>query len=126
MGGMTDTAARPLALGIKRGLAHHCPNCGEGELYARYLKVNPTCAACGHDLSQYRADDGPAYFTILLIGHLVVAPLFFFPFMWELSPWIVLPVSLIGLTALVLAMLPRAKGAVVGLLWANRVKADNY
>jgi len=119
-----DTTPRPHALGIKRGLAHRCPNCGEGALYARYLKVAPNCEACGHELGQYRADDGPAYFTILLVGHLVVAPLFFFPFMWELSPWLIVPGSLIGLTALVLLTLPRIKGGVIGLLWANRVDPD--
>lgn len=120
----TDNAPRPHGLGIKRGLAHRCPNCGEGALYASYLKVAPNCAACGHELGQYRADDGPAYFTILLVGHLVVAPLFFFPFMWELSPWLIVPASLIGLTALVLLTLPRIKGGVIGLLWANRVDPD--
>jgi uncharacterized protein (DUF983 family) len=120
----SDSAPRPLGLGIKRGLVHHCPNCGEGELFYRYLKVNPECEACGHDLTQYRADDGPAYLTILLVGHLIVAPLFFFPFMWEAPPWIVAPLALLGLTSAVLLLLPRIKGGFIGLLWANRITAD--
>eukprot|EP01030_Chromulinospumella_sphaerica_P023226 gene23226-23244_t len=113
----TSDARRPVALGIKRGLKHHCPNCGEGELFGRYLKVEPECAACGHDLSQYRADDGPAYLTILLVGHLLVAPAFFFPIMWETSPWIIVPAALLALTGAVLALLPRIKGGFIGLLW---------
>jgi uncharacterized protein (DUF983 family) len=120
----TSDVRRPVGLGIKRGLKHRCPNCGEGELFARYLKVNAECPACGHDLSQYRADDGPAYLTILLVGHLIVAPAFFFPIMWETSPWIIVPVALAALTGLVLAMLPRIKGGFIGLLWANRVTKD--
>lgn len=115
---------RPLGQAIKRGLNYRCPNCGEGKLYRGYLKVVPACEACGHDLSQYRADDGPAYLTILLVGHLVIAPMFFFPVMWEASPWIVAPIALSALTALVLIVLPRIKGGFMGLLWANRITGD--
>ena len=121
MSAMTDTAqTRPLMTGLLRGLRHRCPNCGEGKLYRGYLKIAPACDACGHDLSAYRADDGPAYFTILLVGHLVVAPMFFFRFMWEASPWLIVPGALGGLTALILLLLPRIKGAFVGALWAIR------
>ena len=40
-----------------------------------YLKVRDECAVCGEELHHHRADDGPAYLTILLVGHLM-APLF--------------------------------------------------
>ncbi len=125
MNAMSNSSSpRPVGLGIKRGLKYCCPNCGEGALFGRYLKVNPECAACGHDLSQYRADDGPAYLTILLVGHLLIAPAFFFPVMWETSPWIMVPAALAALTAAVLVLLPRIKGGFIGLLWANRVTKD--
>jgi uncharacterized protein (DUF983 family) len=111
---------RSVGLGLKRGLQHRCPACGEGRLYARYLKVEPHCEACAHPLGDYRADDGPAYLTILIVGHLIVAPLLLFPFVWEWTPWAVLPLTLIPLAAAVLLLLPRIKGAWVGLLWATR------
>ncbi len=121
MSAMTETAqTRPFMTGFLRGLRCRCPDCGEGRLYSRYLKIAPACDACGHDLSVYRADDGPAYFTILIVGHLVVAPMFFFPFMWEASPWLVVPVALVALTTLILVLLPRIKGAFVGGLWSIR------
>jgi uncharacterized protein (DUF983 family) len=104
-----------------RGLKHRCPECGEGKLYWRYLKVEPTCQTCGHELGRYPADDGPAYFTILLIGHLVIAPLLLFPIIWQASPWISVPGTVIPLAALVLLLLPRIKGAFIGLLWRLRV-----
>lgn len=115
-----DAEHRPFMTGLSRGLKHRCPNCGEGKLYKGYLKAEPACAACGHDLSAYRADDGPAYFTILLIGHLLIAPILLFPIIWEASPWIVVPVSLTLLTTVVLAVLPRIKGAFIGGLWSIR------
>jgi uncharacterized protein (DUF983 family) len=106
-----------LFLGLRRGLLGRCPNCGEGKLFASYLKVEPVCAACGHSLARYPADDGPAYFTILIVGHLVVAPLLVFPWIWQADPVIVLPFTLIPLLVLTLALLPRIKGAFIGALW---------
>jgi uncharacterized protein (DUF983 family) len=104
--------------GMKRGVLHRCPNCGEGRLYTRYLKVDLDCEVCGHDLARYPADDGPAYFTILIIGHLFVAPLLLFPFIWKLSPVLVVPLTVLPLAGLTLLLLPRVKGAVIGALWA--------
>jgi len=113
----------PLGLGVKRGLAHRCPACGKGRLYRRYLKVEPTCEACGHALGEYRADDGPAYMTILLIGHLVVVPVLFLPFIWQWPVQYVLPIHLIPLAPLILLALPRIKGAFIGALWATKAEA---
>jgi uncharacterized protein (DUF983 family) len=113
--------AHPLFRSIGRGLAHRCPACGKGRLYGRYLKVEPTCRACGHELSLYPADDGPAYLTILLTGHLIIGPLLFFPIVWQASPFKVLPVLLGGLTAVVLAGLPRIKGGWIGMMYALQV-----
>jgi uncharacterized protein (DUF983 family) len=104
--------------GMKRGVLHRCPNCGEGRLYTRYLKVDLDCEVCGHDLARYPADDGPAYFTILIIGHLFVAPLLLFPFIWKLSPVLVVPLTVLPLAGLTLLLLPRVKAAVIGALWA--------
>lgn len=118
---MPDTA-RPFLPSVLRGLRGRCPKCGEGKLFWRYLKVSPACEACQHDLASYPADDGPAYLTILLVGHLVIAPLLLFPFVWEASPALVLPLTLIPLVAITLVALPRIKGAFIGVLYANGVK----
>jgi uncharacterized protein (DUF983 family) len=84
--------------------------------------VSPECPACGHDLDQYPSDDGPAYFTILLVGHLVVAPLLVFPFIWKQPAAVVVPAVLIPLVVLTLVILPRVKGAVIGLLYSLKVR----
>jgi len=114
---------RTLWLGVRRGLAHRCPDCGRGRLYHRYLKVDDACEVCGHPLGEYRADDGPAYVTILLVGHLVVAPLLLLPFIWQWPTSVVLPMTLIPLAILVLIALPRVKGAFLGAMWAAKAPA---
>jgi uncharacterized protein (DUF983 family) len=119
---MSSTPAPSFLTGLKRGLLHRCPNCGDGRLYMRYLKVDPECEVCGHDLADYPADDGPAYFTILIIGHLFVAPLLLFPFIWKAPVGIVLPLTVLPLAALTLVLLPRVKGAVIGALWAIKLR----
>ena len=111
---------RNVGEGMRRGLAGRCPNCGEGRLFCGYLKVAPTCEACGHDLSLYRADDGPAYFTILIVGHLVVAPLLCFSFIWTWNPILVTVLTLSLIVVCCLALLPRVKGAFLGVMWATR------
>jgi uncharacterized protein (DUF983 family) len=110
--------SRSVLQGILRGARGRCPNCDGSKLFHRYLKVQPECEACGHDNGRYRADDAPPYFTIFLVGHLVIAPLLLFPWIWEADPFLVVGVTLPALAILSMALLPIVKGAVVGLHWA--------
>lgn len=114
---MRETA-HPIGPSVLRGLAGRCPSCGKGRLFWKYLKVSSRCDACDHDLARYPADDGPAYLTILLTGHLVVAPMLFFPIVWEANPLYSLPIILSGLAAVTLTVLPRIKGGWIGLMYA--------
>lgn len=110
---------------LARGFKGKCPSCGQGSIFWRYLKVSPRCPSCDHDLARYPADDGPAYFTILIVGHLIIAPLLLFPWIWQESPAIVVPATLIPMTALILLLLPRIKGAFIGALYALGVKESD-
>jgi uncharacterized protein (DUF983 family) len=106
---------------IRRGLMLKCPNCGKGKLLHSYLKVVDTCSVCGEDLSHQRADDGPAYLTILLVGHLIG---FGIHLMWVYmrpSPLTMAIVLSVAAVALSLALLPRMKGLIVGVQWARRM-----
>ncbi len=119
---MSDLLDRhPFARSLLRGARGSCPECGGGRMFYRYLKVSPTCDACGHDLDRYPSDDGPAYFTILIVGHLVVAPMLLFSFIWKAPIWVVVPTVLISLLVLTMLVLPRVKGGVVGLHHALRI-----
>lgn len=109
---------RNFTQGLWRGLRRRCPNCGEGRLFAGFLKVRATCEACGHDNGRYRADDAPPYFTILIVGHVAIAPLLAFPFIWTWPVGYVLLATLPALVLFTLALLPLVKGAVLGAHWA--------
>lgn len=110
-----------------RGLRGKCPNCGKGPLFYRYLKVEPVCQTCGHDLDRYPADDGPAYFTVLIVGHLVIVPFLILcaPLIWKAPLWLLIPGALAAVCVITLTALPIIKGAVVGLLYGLDVnRAD--
>ena len=57
---------------LLRGWHGKCPRCGAGTLFASFLKMRSHCPSCDLALEPYRADDAPAYFTILAVGHIVV------------------------------------------------------
>jgi uncharacterized protein (DUF983 family) len=125
MPAMAYPSEQSLARSMARGFIGRCPQCGQGAMFWRYLKVNAHCGACGHDLYQYPSDDGPAYFTILITGHLVVVPLLLFPIIWRAPLAIALPATLVPLAVFTLLFLPRVKGAVIGLHHALRIsRAD--
>ncbi len=86
-----------------------------------YLKVRDTCTVCREELSHHRADDGPAYLTILIVGHLM-APLLHIVFVWlRPEPLVLFTIFAIGCVALSLYLLPRLKGAIVGFQWARHM-----
>ena len=112
---------RPIGRAIRHGFSRHCPNCGRGPLFTGYLGVVDTCPVCRETLSHHRADDGPAYLTILLVGHLM-APLILYVFTaFRPEPLVMATVFTVGCVALSLYLLPRLKGVVVAIQWAKRM-----
>lgn len=122
---MTQSRSTSVPTAMWRGLRGHCPHCDTGRLFYRYLKVCPKCEACGLDLDRYPSDDGPAYFTILLVGHLIVAPILLFPIIWQAPAAVIVPSVVIPLVVLTLLILPFTKGAVIGLLYALKVHRED-
>ena len=111
--------------GLRRGLRRHCPNCGKGHLFTSYLKVQQVCEVCSNENGRYPADDGPAYFTILVIGHLVVAPLLALSFLWSLPPAMIALIGLPSVGAATLAALPFIKGGWIGILWGTNAGSQH-
>lgn len=122
---MTDTASdstdRDTKTAMWRGFRKRCPQCGEGHLFEGFLKVVDRCPVCQETLSGHRADDGPAYLTILIVGHLL-APILIYSFVeFRPDPLLLATIFTVGTVALSLFLLPRLKGLVVGIQWANRM-----
>ncbi|MBK4215513.1 DUF983 domain-containing protein [Paracoccus caeni] len=112
---------RPTKQAMIRGALGRCPSCGEGKLFTRYLKIADECPHCGEVLHHQRADDGPAYLTVLIVSH-VAAPLLLACYMaWRLSPMAMIAIFGFGSIAASLVLLPRIKGAMVGMQWARRM-----
>ncbi|UWR89374.1 DUF983 domain-containing protein [Phaeobacter inhibens] len=118
----TDTQEdRPTMPAVLRGWRCKCPNCGEGKLLHSYLKVNDNCSNCGLDLTSARADDGPAYLTILLVGHIMAPLLHVVYFTWRPEPMVTFTVFSLGCLLSSLFLLPRMKGIVIAYQWARRM-----
>ena len=107
---------------IKRGLRGRCPSCGNGKLFKAYLQPHDHCAACNADFTELRADDGPAWLTLLITGH-IVAPLATHLVLDEILPNIILiPFMLLLTLGLCLGLLPIAKGFFMAVLWITKQK----
>lgn len=106
----------PFGTAIGRGLRGLCPACGQTHLFKGYLSVVPECQQCGAPLGQVRADDVPPYFTILIVGHIVVTAMVILQRTQDPPLW-VMWVTFVPLTLiLTLALLRPIKGGVVGLM----------
>ena len=103
---------------LLRGLAHRCPECGRGKLYARYLKQVDACAACGAAIGRIRAEDGPPWLTVLMLGPFLAGMTFISARQESWPIWITLPALGAFAVLAVLMLLPRIKGAIIGLIWA--------
>ena len=89
------------------------PGKGAHTVWYHSIVKGVSVALCGHD-----GDDAPPYFTMLIVGHFIVGGVLALekglaPPTWvQLAIW--LPMTLIAS----LLLLPRVKGALVGLQWA--------
>jgi uncharacterized protein (DUF983 family) len=118
---VSDEDDRPMRPAMLRGWRRRCPNCGAGPLLRGYLTVREACPVCGEELHHQRADDGPAYLTILIVGHLM-APAILWAFIeFRPDPLILASIFSVGTVGLSLYLLPRLKGVLVAIQWARRM-----
>ena len=113
--------ARPVRKSLLRGWRRRCPSCGSGPLMRDYLTVRNCCPVCAEELHHHRADDGPAWATILISGHLLASLMLIVFETFRPEGWMMaLGFSIIFLL-LSLFLLPRLKGVFVALQWAKRM-----
>ncbi|WP_439578891.1 DUF983 domain-containing protein [Elioraea sp.] len=106
---------------LTRGAANRCPSCGQGTLFRGYLRIAERCGTCDAPVGRIRADDAPPYFTIFIVGHIVIPLMLMAERGYAPSPWtmagVFVPLSLL----LALVLLRPVKGATVGLMMRLRI-----
>jgi uncharacterized protein (DUF983 family) len=113
--------ARPTFRSMLRGALGRCPACGGRTLFSGYLTVSEACSVCDEQFSHHRADDAPPYFTMLIVGHVVVGLVLWAEIAYSPPLWLHLAIAGPLTLGLSLALLRPIKGAIVGLQWAQRM-----
>jgi len=112
-------ASPPLWEGFKRGAMGLCPVCGQGKLFQGYLRLADECTHCHTELGRIRADDAPPYFTILIVGHVLVPFVFMAERAWHPPMWVHMAIWPALFAALSAVMLRPVKGMTVA--WMLRL-----
>lgn len=115
----TEIRNRDMKTAIGRGVRGRCPNCGRGRLFSGFLRVADECEACGEDLHHHRADDAPAYLTILIAGHIMLPFVLGVEDVFAPAIWVHLLLWGTLIPAVCLALLRPIKGGIVGMQWAS-------
>jgi len=111
-------AARSRRRAMWRGARARCPACGDRTLFRAYLKISDTCSGCGLALEGHSADDAPPYFTIFIVGHIIVPVALIVERAY--TPPLYVHGAVFVILSIIVSMisLPIVKGAIVGLQWA--------
>lgn len=99
-----------------------CPRCGEGKLYAGFLRLADRCETCGFDYGFADSGDGPAVFVIMIVGFLATGGVLYTEFTYEPPLWLLIAIWGPLTVLLCLAFLYWLKGALVAQQY--RMKAE--
>lgn len=111
---------RPLGVTIRRGLAGRCPRCGEGALFAGFLKVAPRCQNCGLDFSFADSADGPAFFVMSFAGFIVVCAALIVEVAFQPPYWLHALLWTPAILLLTILPLRPAKGVLIALQFHHK------
>ena len=106
----------PMMTAIGRGLLGRCPACGQSRLFRGFLRVQPECQGCRAPLGLARAEDAPPYFTILLVGHVLVPAMFMVDRAYTPEAWLMMAIFVPLAALLSVGLLRPIKGGTVGLM----------
>ena len=106
----------PMMTAIGRGLLGRCPACGQSRLFRGFLRVQPECQGCRAPLGLARAEDASPYFTILLVGHVLVPAMFMVDRAYTPEAWLMMAIFVPLAALLSIGLLRPIKGGTVGLM----------
>lgn len=104
---------------IVAGMLCRCPRCGQGKLFAGYLKLADQCDNCGLSYDFADSGDGPAVFVIFLVAPVIVALALIVGALFVIPPWMHLVLWIPTTIILSLALLPPFKGVLVDVQYKN-------
>ena len=123
---MTDPVPERLPSSFATGLACRCPRCGEGPLFAGYLKVLPRCESCGLDFAFADSGDGPAVFIILIVGIIIVGAAAAVEGLFHPPPFVHLLLWIPGTVILSLLLLRPFKATMIALQYRHRAEQGRF
>jgi len=117
-----DRAVYPPQQPFATGLRGRCPRCGEGRLFAGFLRLAPRCGVCGLDFAFADSADGPAFFVMTAVGFLIAGAALLVEVAYGPPMWV--HVVLWGPLVLILCLglLRPVKGVLVALQYVNRAE----
>lgn len=65
-----------------------CPKCGEGDLFKDMLGIVDACSHCGLVLKHHDAADGPTFFSLVVVGFLLIGMAAFVEINFEPPLWV--------------------------------------
>ncbi len=101
------------------GLACRCPRCGQGKLFDGYLKLRPSCAACGLDLAFADSADGPAVIIMFIAGFGIVGGVLAVEMAYEPPFWVHMAIWMPLTVFLCLGLLRPMKGLAIALQYSR-------
>lgn len=114
-----DEAAPSVPLAAFYG---RCPRCGEGPIFAGYLRIAPRCSCCGLDCSVFDVGDGASVFVILIVGFLVVGAALVVEIGWSPPYWVHAVLWIPSIVILTLSGLRLVKSALIVLQYKHQAR----
>ena len=109
---------------LKHGFFNLCPACGEGRLLRKYTAPHKSCSHCELNYAPLRADDGPAWATILIAGHLTMPVVFWVLDLGLDNMVIEISICITFILFISALILPRAKGIFMAIIWLMHIKKN--
>lgn len=110
---------------IRSAVRGRCPRCGQGRLFAGWLKVRPACDVCGLDLSAIDTGDGAATFIMQIAGFLVGFSALYVEIAFHPPMWLHLVVWLPMVALVALGLMRPGKGLMIGLHYRSRTEGED-
>jgi uncharacterized protein (DUF983 family) len=104
------------------GLQGRCPRCGEGKLFAGFLKLAPRCNVCGLDYSFADPADGPAFFVMMTMAFPAVGIGMYIELVHEPPFWVHLLTTFPLLFLLCIPPLRPFKGVLVASQYVHKAE----